>query len=311
MAVTLGDRAAQAGQATTRRRRGSLVPYALVGPAFLLLMAFGVLPIVVAAFVSLTDLDIRGLGDMSTVRFIGLENYEKLFADSDFWVALGNTAFFVVIGVPAIVTISLLIALGLNHSQSRYFRALRSFYFLPAITAIVAISLIWGYLYNSQFGLLNYLLGVVGLGPVPWLSDPFVSKLSVAIVAIWRATGLNIIIFLAALQGIPNEYREAAALDGASEWRTTRSIVIPLLRFAILFVSVTTLIGWMQFFDEPFVLQKWPANATTSASLYIYFEGFRFNEFGFASAASLVLFTLILIVTVVQLRVRRVSDDGA
>ena len=290
--------------------RGWLTPYLLVGPAFLLLVAFGVLPIGVAAIVSLTDLDIAGLGDPSTVQFIGLENYQALFADPDFWLSLANPAFFVVIGVPTIVAVSLLVALGLNHSQSRFFRALRSFYFLPAITAIVAISLIWGYLFNSQFGLLNHLLGLVGLGPVPWLSDPFVSKLSVAIVAIWRATGLYIIIFLAALQAIPNEYREAAAIDGASEWRTTRSIVIPLLRFAILFVTVTTLIGWMQFFDEPFVLQKWPANATTSASLYIYFQGFRFNEFGFASAASLVLFGLILVVTVVQLRVRRVDDDA-
>jgi multiple sugar transport system permease protein len=307
--VTLADRAAPAA-AGSRRRRGSLVPYALIGPAFLLLMAFGVLPIAVAAVVSLTDMDIRGLGDLSSVRFIGLENYGTLFADGDFWVSLLNTAFFVLIGVPAIVILSLLVALGLDHSQSRYFRALRSFYFLPAITAIVAISLIWGYLYNSQFGLLNYLLGLVGLGPVGWLSDPFVSRLSVAVVAIWRATGLNIIIFLAALQGIPHEYREAASLDGASGWRITRSIVIPLLRFAILFVSVTTLIAWMQFFDEPFVLQKWPANATTSASLYIYFQGFRFNEFGFASAASLVLFAIILAVTVIQLRVRRVSDDA-
>ena len=306
MAVT----AAEPHVVDARRRRGGVTPYLLVGPAFLLLMAFGVLPILVAAVVSLTNLDIGGLGDLSKVRFIGLTNYQTLFADPDFWTSLANTAFFVLIGVPSILTISLLIALGLNHSQSRYFRALRSFYFLPAITAIVAISLIWGYLFNSQFGLLNYLLGLVGLGPVPWLSDPFVARLSVAVVAIWRATGLNIIIFLAALQGIPHEYREAAALDGASEWRTTRSIVIPLLRFAILFVTVTTLINWMQFFDEPFVLQKWPANATTSASLYIYFQGFRFNEFGFASAASLVLFVLILVITAIQLRVRGVNDDA-
>jgi multiple sugar transport system permease protein len=308
MAVTVAERAAPA--VDRRPRRASAMPYLLVGPAFLLLMAFGVLPILVAAGVSLTDLDIAGLGDPAKIRFIGLDNYRTLFADPDFWTSLLNTAFFVVIGVPSIVVISLLVALGLNHSQSRLFRALRSFYFLPAITAIVAISLIWGYLYNSQFGLLNHLLGLLGLGPVGWLSDPFMSRLSVAVVAIWRATGLNIIIFLAALQGIPAEYREAAALDGASEWRTTRSIVIPLLRFAILFVSLTTLIAWMQFFDEPFVLQKWPANATTSASLYIYFEGFRFNEFGFASAASLVLFAIILVVTLTQLRMRR-ADDGA
>lgn len=309
MSAMLADRG-RPPAVRVRQPRVSLTPYVLVGPAFLLLMAFGVLPILVAGVVSLTDLDIGGLGDPSSVRFIGLENYQALFADGDFWQALANTAFFVVIGVPTIVGISLVVALGLNHSQSRFFRALRSFYFLPAITAIVAISLIWGYLFNSQFGLLNYLLGLVGLGPVPWLSDPFVAKLSVAVVAIWRATGLDIIIFLAALQAIPNEYREAAALDGASEWRTTVSIVIPLLRFAILFVTVTTLIAWMQFFDEPFVLLKWPANATMSASLYVYFEGFRFNEFGFASAASVVLFAIILAVTVIQLKVRRVDDDA-
>ncbi len=289
--------------------RGSLTPYLLVGPAVLLLLAFGVLPILVAAVVSLTDLDIGGLGHPETVRFIGFENYQALFADPDFWGSLGNTAFFVVIGVPTIVGLSLLVAIGLNHSESRFFRVLRSFYFLPAITAIVAISLIWGYLYNSQFGLLNHLLGLVGLGPVPWLSDPLVAKFSVAGVAIWRATGLNIIIFLAALQAVPKEYREAAAIDGAGAWRTTISIVIPLLRFAILFVTVTTLISWMQFFDEPFVLLKWPANETMSASLYIYFQGFRFNEFGFASAASLVLLAIILTVTIVHLRVRRLTDD--
>lgn len=289
--------------------RGSLTPYLLVGPAVLLLLAFGVLPILVAAVVSLTDLDIGGLGHPETIRFLGLENYRALFADPDFWGSLGNTAFFVVIGVPTIVGLSLLVAIGLNHSESRFFRVLRSFYFLPAITAIVAISLIWGYLYNSQFGLLNHLLGLVGLGPVPWLSDPLVAKFSVAGVAIWRATGLNIIIFLAALQAVPKEYREAAAIDGAGAWRTTVSIVIPLLRFAILFVTVTTLISWMQFFDEPFVLLKWPANETMSASLYIYFQGFRFNEFGFASAASLVLLAIILTVTIVHLRVRRLTDD--
>lgn len=302
------ERTARSG--SRRGRRTSLAPYLLIGPAVFLLLAFGILPILVAAVVSLTNLDIHGLGNPGAVRFVGLENYATLVGDPDFWTSLGNTLFFVVVGVPSIVVISLVVAIGLDRSRSRAFRLLRSFYFLPAVTAIVAISLIWGYLYNSQFGLLNYLLGLAGLGPIPWLSDPFISRLSVAAVAIWRGTGLNIIIFLAALQAIPTEYREAAALDGASELRTIRSIVIPLLRFAILFVSITTLIGWMQFFDEPFVLQKWPANATTSVSLYIYFNGFRFNEFGFASAASLVLFAIILVVTVVQLRLRRVDDEA-
>ena len=293
-----------------RSTRNSLTPYVFIGPAFACLVAFGLLPIAVAALVSLTDLDLRGLGAPSTIEFIGLENYRKLFGDDEFWSALANTGIFILIGVPVIILGSLAVAIALNQSSSRLFRVLTGFYFLPAITAIVAISLIWGYLLNGQFGLINYLLTTVGLDPVPWLSDPEVAKFSVAFVAIWRASGLNIVIFLAALQSIPKEYYEAAALDGAGDWRKIVSITVPLLRFAIFFVTVTTLIGWMQFFDEPYVLTKGgPTGSTTSMSLYIYQQGFQFNEFGFASAASIVLFVLIFVVTAVQLRSRRQADD--
>src|SRR5262249_49076769 len=155
---------------------------------------------------------------------------------------------FVGLGVPVIIVVSTVIAIALNQSRSRFFKALRAFYFLPAVTAIVAISLVWGYLYNSQFGLLNYVLESVGLPAVSWLTEPTVAKFSVALVAIWRATGLNIIILLAAQQDIPPEYYEAAAMDGAGRWRQIRSITLPLMRFALFFVTVTTLIGWMQFF---------------------------------------------------------------
>jgi multiple sugar transport system permease protein len=295
-----------------RLRRGSLTPYVFVGPAVVCLVAFGVLPIIVAAVVSLTDLNITGLADHSNIHFIGLGNYRTLFADPVFWSSLRNTAFFIVIGVPTIIVSSLTVAIALNQSTSRWFRALRVFYFFPAITAIVAISLIWGYLYNTQFGLFNYLLSLVGVAPVQWLSDPLVAKFSVALVAVWRATGLNIVIFLAALQAIPPEYYEAASIDGAGEVRKVFDITIPLLRFAIFFVTVTTLINWMQFFDEPYVLtQGGPVHATTSISLYIFQEGFSYNQFGFASASSIVLFAIIALVTVLQLRVRMSQDsDG-
>ena len=283
-----------------------LTPYVFVTPAMLLLIAFGVLPLVVALVVSFTDMDISGLANWGNVGFSGLDNYERLFTDPDFWQAFGNTFFFAVIGVPAIVGVSLAVALLLARSDSRFFRALRSFYFIPAITGIVAISLVWAYLYNTQFGLFNWLLSLVGMPPVQWLSDPLIAKFSVAFVAIWRGTGLNIIIFLAALQGVPKEYTEAAALDGASGWRTTRSIVIPLLRFAIFFVTVTTIISWLQFFDEPFVLTDGgPLGATTSMSIFLYREGFRLNQFGYASAGSVVLFVIIALVTLTQLKLRR------
>jgi multiple sugar transport system permease protein len=291
-------------------KRGRLTPYAFVLPAFAFLVAFGLLPIAVAAGVSVTNLDLRGLGDPATIDFIGFENYRRLFGDDEFWSALANTGIFIVMGVPVIIVGSLAVAIALNQSTSRFFRILTGFYFLPAITAIVAISLIWGYLLNGQFGLINYVLGTFGLDPVPWLSDPVIAKFSVASVAIWRASGLNIVIFLAALQSIPQEYYEAAELDGAGTWRKITSITVPLLRFAIFFVTVTTLIGWMQFFDEVYVLTKGgPTGSTTSISLYIYQQGFRFNEFGFASAASLVLFVLIFVVTAIQLRGRRLGDD--
>lgn len=300
-------------QARTRRfafrptwRRGTLVPYALISPALACLLIFNVLSIVVAAAVSLTNLDIGGLADPSQVRFIGLANYRAMLNDPGFWEALRNSFLFVGLGVPTLVIGSLAIAIALNYSQSWFFRSLRAFYFVPAITAIVAISLIWGNIYNSQFGLLNWLLSLIGKGPVEWLSDPTTAKFSVALVAIWRGSGLDTIIFLAALQAIPAEYYEAAAIDGAGEWRKIFRITLPLMRFAIFFVTVTTLIGWMQFFDEPYVLtQGGPVHATTSMSLYIYQQGFRDNEFGFASAASIVLFAIIAIVTAVQLRTRR------
>jgi multiple sugar transport system permease protein len=293
------------------RGAGVALPYVFVGPTVACLVVFGVLPIAVAAVVSLTNLDITGLGDHSAIRFVGLGNYRELFRDPAFWQALRNTALYIGVGVPTLVVGSLSIAIALNRSSSRFFRALRVFYFFPAITAIVAISLIWGYLYNSQFGLLNYMLSEVGLGPVQWLSDPTIAKFSVALVAIWRGSGLDIIIFLAALQAIPTEYYEAASLDGASDRRQIFDITIPLLKFAIFFVTVTTLISWMQFFDEPYVLTGGgPVNATTSVSLYIYQQGFSSNEFGFASAASIVLFAIIAVVTGLQLRARTRSERG-
>jgi multiple sugar transport system permease protein len=295
---------------STSRLRRALVPYVFLGPALFFLVAFSVLSLFVAAVVSLTNLDISGLAQLGNVRFIGLRNYQMLFGDAAFWESLGNTAIFVVFGVPTLIIGSLAIAIALNYGQSRVFRALRAFYFVPAITAIVAISLIWGNLYNSQFGLLNWLLSLVGIAPVQWLTDPTIAKFSVGLVAIWRGSGLDIIIFLAALQAIPPEYYEAAAIDGAGELRKIFSITLPMMRFAIFFVIVTNLIGWLQFFDEPYVLTRGgPVHATTSLSLYIYQQGFRYNAFGFASAASIVLFAIVAGITALQLRARRADVD--
>lgn len=290
----------------TQNFRTKSIPYIFITPAILLLFAFGIFPILVATLVSLTNLNISGLADVNNVKFVGFSNYSKLFADPDFWQSMTNTAIFALIGIPSVVLLSLTIALLLNRSGNVYFRALRSFYFVPAITAIVAISLIWGYLYNTQFGFLNWLLSLVHIAPVQWLSNPILAKFSVALVAIWRGTGLNIIILLAALQAVPKEYLEAASIDGANEWIKTFKITIPLLRFAIFFVTITTAIAWLQFFDEAYVLTSGgPLGTTTSISLFIFNQGFQQNQFGYASAGSLVLFVLIAAITFIQLKWRR------
>ena len=290
----------------TQNFRSKSIPYIFTAPAMILLFAFGIFPILVASLVSLTNLNISGLADANNVKFIGFSNYAKLLADPDFWQSMTNTAIFALVGIPSVVLLSLTIALLLNRSGNIYFRALRSFYFVPAITAIVAISLIWGYLYNTQFGFLNWLLSLVHIAPVQWLSNPILAKFSVALVAIWRGTGLNIIILLAALQAVPKEYLEAASIDGANEWVKTFKITIPLLRFAIFFVTITTAIAWLQFFDEAYVLTSGgPLGTTTSISLFIFNQGFQQNQFGYASAGSLVLFVLIAAITFVQLKWRK------
>lgn len=288
------------------RFRTRLIPYLFTAPAMLLLLTFGIFPIFVASLVSFTNLNISGLADRSNIKFIGFGNYTKLFTDTDFWQAMRNTGIFAIVGIPSVVLLSLGVALLLNRSSNIFFRALRSFYFVPAITAIVAISLVWGYLYNTQFGFLNWLLGLVHIRPILWLSNPILAKFSVALVAVWRGTGLNIIIFLAALQAVPKEYLEAASIDGASEWTKTIRITVPLLRFAIFFVTVTTAIAWLQFFDEAYVLTSGgPLGATTSISLFIFNQGFQASQFGYASAGSMVLFIVIAVVTIAQLKARR------
>jgi multiple sugar transport system permease protein len=302
------DSEVRTGRARLLHYRTHSIPYFFIAPALLLLLVFGLFPIVVALFISSTDMNIAGLANWSNVNFIGISNYTKLFGDPDFRQAMFTTGFFVLVGVPTVVFLSLSVALLLNRSDSRFFRVLRSFYFIPSITGIVAISLIWGYLYNTQFGLLNWILSLLHLQPIQWLSNPLLAKFSVALVAVWRGTGLNIIIFLAALKAIPREYLEAAAIDGAGELTKIFRITLPLLRFALFFVTITTTIAWLQFFDETYVITKGgPLGATTSISLFIFNEGFSQNQFGYASAGSVVLFLVISGVTLVQLR-RRGQD---
>jgi multiple sugar transport system permease protein len=285
-------------------------PYFFIAPTLLLLTLFSIVPIVVALVISFTDMDLRGLANWDRVSFIGFENYVEVLKDPVFLKAILNTLFYVAIGVPLVILFSLTIALLINLGTSRIFKAFRVVYYLPSVTNIVAVAVVWSYLYNPALGLFNYLLNSVGLPDVPWLTEPTIAKLSLILLAIWKAIGLNMIIFIAALQGIPKTYYEAAQLDGANTWQQVTSITIPMLRFAIFFVSITTMIGWLQFFEEPFVMTEGgPLDGTLSVALFIYQNGFKFNNFGYAAAGSFVLFVCIIAVTLVQLRLQKNESD--
>ncbi|MGE6492722.1 carbohydrate ABC transporter permease [Exiguobacterium sp. NPDC077395] len=285
-------------------------PYVLVAPTVLLLLMFSIMPLFIAFFMSFTDMDLAGIANWANIEWIGLTNYIEIFKDEVFIQALLNTIVYVVIGVPIVIGLSLAIAMAINFGTGKVFEWFRVVFYMPSITNVVAVAVVWGFLFNPQYGLFNFLLNTVGLPDVPWLQDPFVAKLSLIMLAVWRAVGINMIIFLAALQGIPRTYYEAAALDGASTFQQMFKITIPLLRYAIFFVTVTTLIGWIQFFEEPLIMTEGgPLNSTTSLALFIYNNGFQLSNFGYAAAGSVVLFILIITVTLIQFRLQKNENN--
>ncbi|RCX18564.1 carbohydrate ABC transporter membrane protein 1 (CUT1 family) [Fontibacillus phaseoli] len=281
-------------------------PYLFIAPAILLLTVFSILPIIIALVISFTDMDLVGLADYSNIQGAGFTNYLGLFKDPVFIKSIVNTGIYVVIGVPLVILFAMTAALLLNYGTSWLFNTFRVVYYLPSITNIVAVAVVWGYLYNSNYGLFNYILSWFGLPAQQWLQDPMLAKLSLILMAVWKSIGLNMIIFLAALQGIPRSYYEAAEIDGATGWKKLRFITIPLLSFATFFVTITTLIGWIQFFEEPLVMTKGgPLNGTMSMALFIYNNGFKLSDFGYAASGSFVLFIIIIIATIVQFLVKR------
>lgn len=287
------------------KKQGILAPFLFIFPALTLLLLFSIIPIIVALIISFTDLSLAGLADWSRVHFIGWNNYKSVLTDTVFAKAIGNTLFYVIIGVPLVVAFSLAIAIMINFGRSAFFKLIRLVFYTPSITNTVAIAVVWSYLYNPSIGLFNFILAKFHMGPVPWLQDPTMAKISLIILAVWKAIGINMIIFLAALQGIPKEYYEAAEIDGANRWKQITKITIPLMSFSIFFVSVTTLIGWFQFFEEPLVMTKGgPLDGTTSVALFIYRNGFQYSKFGYAAAGSFILFISIIIVTAIQFKIQ-------
>ncbi|ATQ76534.1 MULTISPECIES: carbohydrate ABC transporter permease [Massilia] len=276
----------------------------MVGPPLLVIGVFFFVPVLAALAMSMTDFDLYALADLKNLRFIGLANYAELLQTPLFWKALGNTLFFVVVGVPLSIAASLGAALLLN-SQLAWFKPLfRTAFFAPVVTSMVAVAVIWRYLYHSRYGFINYGLDLVGLAPVDWLGDPRFAMPSIILFAVWKNFGYNMIIFLAGLQSIPGDLYEAAELDGARSVAMLRHITLPALAPTMFMVSILTMAGYFQLFAEPYMMTEGgPLQSTVSVLYFMYEQGFKWWNLGSATAVAFILFLLMFGVTMLQMRV--------
>jgi multiple sugar transport system permease protein len=277
-----------------------------VAPALSAIGLFFAVPVLAALVLSLTDFDIYALADLGNLRFVGLRNYLRLLQTPLFWQALGNTVFFVVVGVPTSIALSLGSALLLNSPLARLKGAFRTALFAPVVTTLVAVAVIWAYLLHTQYGLINYGLGLIGVPRVNWLGDPNWAMPAIALFAIWKNFGYNMVIFLAALQSIPGDLYEAARIDGAGAVQQFRFITLPSLAPTLTLVGILTVAGYFQLFAEPYVMtQGGPAQSTTSVLYFMYEEGFKWWNLGSASAVAFVLFFIMFLITRVQVAAAR------
>jgi multiple sugar transport system permease protein len=275
-----------------------LAGWAFAGPALAVIALFFVLPVLAALGLSLTDFDIYALANRGNLRFVGLGNYAELLTNPLFWKALGNTFYFVLVGVPLSILASLAAALLLQSRLARFKPFFRTAFFAPVVTTVVAVAVIWRYLFHTRYGLVNWGLGSIGVDPVDWLGDPHWAMPTIILFAVWKNFGYNMIIFIAGLQAIPDDLYEAARIDGAGPWAQLRHVTLPLLGPVLLLVGILTMAGYFQLFAEPYVMtQGGPLESTVSVLYLMYEQGFKWWNLGNASAVAFILFVLMASIT--------------
>lgn len=278
-------------------------PYYFLAPSLLLLVVFTLYPVISSFILSFQSM--QG----SEKYFIGMSNYLRLFKDPVFYKSLVNTFQILIIQVPIMLSIAILVAVGLNSAMLRFKSLFRTIYFLPAITALVAASLVFMIILDENYGLANYVLSLLGFDSVSWLSHPFWSKVSIIAVMTWRWTGYNMVIFLAGLQTISSDLYEASDIDGAGPIKQFFYITLPQLKPVFIFTVVMSTIGTLQLFDEVYILTGGgPNNATMTITLYLYETGFKYFDFGYASAMAYVLVVIIAIISWIQMKLVGESD---
>ncbi|MEV7598491.1 sugar ABC transporter permease [Kitasatospora sp. NPDC089797] len=296
--------AARPGRARRRARlRRAALPYLLLAPALITFGVFKAYPVVDSLLLSFTT------GSGTATRAAGLANYRRLLDDPLFWTALRNTGEILVVQVPLMLGLALLTAVALNAALVRWRAAWRLGVFMPAVTGLVATGVMFAFLLKRDDGAVNWLLSAVGLPAVDWLGQPFWARMSVVLVLTWHYTGYNAVIYLAGLQSVPKELYEAAMVDGAGPLRRFTAVTVPALRPVLLFTVVLSTIGTLQLFDEPYVLTGGgPDNATLTVSMYLYQNGFRYFDFGYASAIAYALTLLVAVLGAVQMRLMGEKD---
>ncbi|HOB16033.1 MAG TPA: sugar ABC transporter permease [Defluviitoga sp.] len=275
-----------------------------IGPSIILLLIFMLIPIIVSLTLSFTDFNVFAIYNWSNASFIGFQNYINLMKDPLFWRALLNTLYALVVAMPLTIILALSFAALINREATYFKNFFKVSFYLPSITNTVAIAIVWSWMLNPDYGLINWFLGLLGIKGPNWLGDPAWAMPSVIMLVVWKAVGYNIILFIAGLQNIPDYLYEAAELDGASRFQQFLHVTIPSLRPTIFFVTVMTIIGYLQLFEEPYMLTGGgPLDSTLSIVLYLYRQGFRFFKLGYASSIAFVLFIMIFALTFIQMKV--------
>lgn len=276
--------------------------YIMILPTFIGLMVLNIIPAIQTLILSFEK-----AGAFGKSTWIGLDNYKKLFQDATVMQAIFNTLEYAIISVPAIVILSLIVAVLLN-KKIKGTTIYRTIYFLPMVAAPAAIAMVWRWLFNSQYGLINYVLSIIGINGPEWITDPNVALISIAIVGIWSAIGYNMVLLLAGLQEIPKDYYEAASIDGASPLRQFFKITIPLVSPTLFFVVVTSVISAFQVFDVIFMMIDKTSTALprTESLVYLFYKySFVLNDKGYGSAIVMLLLAIIMIVTVIQVKCQK------
>ena len=284
----------------------SFTAWWFVAPALVVIAVFFVLPVLAALVISFTDFDLYALADLRNLRFVHVRNYVRLLETPLFWQAFGNTLYFVVVGVPISIAASLGTALLLSSPLAHFKAFFRTALFAPVVTTLVAVAVIWRYLLSTRYGMINYALEHIGIGPIDWLGDPHWAMPAIILFAVWKSFGYNMVILLAGLQSIPSDLYEAARVDGASALQRFAQVTMPMLAPILAVVSILTVAGYFQLFAEPYVMtQGGPLRSTVSVLYFMYEEGFRWWNLGYASAVAFLLFLVIFAVSAGLLRFDR------